>query len=41
MQRSRGNELGIKTIYKVEEIAEKSSGTGIGATLREIMENFE
>ena len=41
MQRSRGNELGIKTIYKGEEITEKAPGTGIGVTLRKIMENFK
>lgn len=40
-QRSRGNELGIKTIYKGEEITEKAPGTGIGVTLRKIMENFK
>lgn len=41
-QRSRGNELGIKTIYENNDINETAKeGSGIGATLRRIMENLE
>ena len=41
MQRSRGDEYGITTIYKPEDINEKSQrNSGIGATLRKIMEDF-
>lgn len=41
MQRSRGNDLGVKTVYKADEINETKAGTGIGATLRKIMKAME
>jgi len=39
-QRARGNDLGIRTVYSAGEIVEKSGGTGVGATLRKIMESI-
>lgn len=41
MQRNRGNELGIKTLYAANEINETKGGTGVGAALRKIMESIE